>query len=125
MKPIYTFLLAFAMWVAAGNLHAHSLAGGDEPFFVRIKLGNEFVTDRQLPADKVLTISQGNYIALFYKQGEVVNRVKVSTQGGEVLLDTRSLDDTIYLQTKSLTPGEYVIEVGSAGQASKGKLVVI
>lgn len=92
--------------------------------FVSIKCGNVKISNKEFSAQKTIAIEHGKVMALYYDREEVVNSVKVSTAAGEVLLLTKSLDKAILLQTTSLTPGEYVLEVSSAGQKIESRLVV-
>lgn len=112
-------LLAMGLWLSAPGVRAE-----DGAAFVMIKCGNVQITSKELPAQKTIAINRGKIMALYYEKEEVVNSVKVSTLSGEVILLTKSLDKSILLPTTSLTPGEYTLEVGSAGQKIESRLVV-
>jgi hypothetical protein len=107
------------LWAMAGSAWAE-----ENTAFVSIKCGTLQISSKEFPAQKSISIDRGKVMALYYDKEEVVNSVKVSTTAGEVVLLTKSLDKSILLQTISLTPGEYVMEVGSAGQKIMSRLVV-
>lgn len=119
LRTLAAPLLAMGLWLSALGVRAD-----DAVAFVSIKCGNVQISRQELPAQKTIAINRGKVMALYYDKEEVVNSVKVSTLAGEVILLTKSLDKAILLPTTSLTPGEYVIEVGSAGQKIESRLVV-
>ncbi len=120
-NPFHAFLRPLFL---GGWLLFSGVATAEDAPFVSIKCGRLQISSSEMPAQKTIAIDRGKVMALYYDREEVVNSVKVSTPEGEVILLTKSLDKAILLQTTSLTPGEYLIEVGSAGQKIESRLVV-
>lgn len=93
--------------------------------FFNLRLGKTTIPGQKLVAErKPVALPQGAALGFYYQDAEIINVARVLTLQGELLLETRSLDAIIWLETENLPKGNYKLEILSGTQRAEGNLVI-
>lgn len=93
--------------------------------FYKVRAGQTTYQGLALTAPKKpILVKRGTALEFAFLESEIINIARLLAKNGELLLETRSLDGVINLDTENLRPGTYKYEVESGQQKGQGTVQV-